>query len=102
MALDRPRRLFHRTHRRPAWPALFALALGGVLVAMATPRLLAGLAIEPHDALLRDIGKGRSVELARLLQAAEDYEAALRWHADAEDGADLAALYFVAASQFPA
>lgn len=102
MAPRQPRRLFQRPRRRPAWPALFALALGGVLIAMATPRLMAGIAIEPHDALLRDLGKGRSVELGQLLQAAQDYEAALAWHANADDGADLATIYFVAASSFPA
>lgn len=102
MALRQPRRLFRRPRRRPAWPALFALALGALLIAMATPRLMAGIAIEPHDALLRALGKGQSVELTQLLEAAKDYEVALGWHANAETSADLATIYFVAASQFPA
>jgi tetratricopeptide (TPR) repeat protein len=102
MTLRQPRRLFQRPRRRPAWPALFALALGGVLVAMATPRLMAGISIEPYDALLRDLGKGKGAELAQLLEAAKDFEVALGWYANAEDSADLAAIYFVAASQFPA
>jgi len=102
MAERRPRRLFRPPRRRPAWPALFALGLGLLLLAMATPRLMAGLAIEPHDALLRAVGNGRSVELTEVLQAAQDYEDAVGWHRNAEDLADLAGLYFVAASQFPA
>jgi len=69
---------------------------------MATPRLIAGLSIEPHDALFRALGKGRAVEPEVLLGAAKDYEEALGWHATAEDSADLATLYFVAASLFPA
>jgi len=71
-------------------------------MAMAVPRLMAGLAIEPHDGLLRAIGKGSRVELGDVLRATEDYRGALAWHATAEDSADLAALYFVAASLFPA
>lgn len=102
MGRGRPRRLFQRPRRRPAWPALFAIALGGLLVAMATPRLMAGIAIEPHDALLRAIGKARATEVPDLLQAAHDYEQALAWHFTAEDSADLATLYFSAASHFPA
>jgi hypothetical protein len=97
----RQRRAIQRLRRRPAWPALFALLIGAVLIAMATPRLMAGLAVEPHDAVLRAIGTGRAVELSDLLTAAQDYETALLWRADAEDSADLATLYFVAASQFP-
>ena len=102
MDAGRQRRAIQRLRRRPAWPAFFALLLGGVLIAMATPRLMAGLAVEPHDAVLREIGKGRAVELSDLLTAAQDYETALTWHADAETSADLATLYFVAASLFPA
>jgi hypothetical protein len=101
MGLRQPRRLFSRPRRRPAWPALFALVLGGTLVVMATPRLMAGLSVEPHDALFRALGKGRATDAEVILAAALDHEEALRWQADAETSADLATLYFVAASHFP-
>lgn len=84
--------------RRPSpWAPLVSLALGALLLAMAVPRLLAGLETLPHEPLFRDLAAGRPVAAERLARAIDDYGAALAWHDEADERADLATLNYAMA-----
>lgn len=94
------RRQTNKRPRRPGAAApLTAIALGLALLALALPRFVAGLAVAPHESLLRDLGLGRAVEGWDLAAAAEDHAAALAWHEAAETRADLASLQYALARQ---
>lgn len=73
------------------------MALGLLLIAMAAPRLAAGLIVAPHVATLQQLAAGRGVEGAALAAAARDYEDALAWHDEAGFAAELAGLNYALA-----
>lgn len=74
-----------------------AVVLGLILVAMATPRLVAGLLVAPYDGELREMAKGRPVEGQVLAAAVLAYEDALAWHDEANAAAELAGINYVLA-----
>ena len=74
-----------------------ALLLGLVLIAMATPRLVAGLLVAPFDGELREMALGRPVEGQVLLAATLAYEDALAWHDEANAAGELAGFNYVLA-----
>jgi hypothetical protein len=63
-----------------------------VLIALAIPRLIAGILIFPHEPVMRSIQHGSDVPMERLIEARRGYEAALAWHGGAGERAALAIL----------
>ena len=57
---------------------------------MAVPRILSGALIWPHEPVLRLIQRGAEIPVDRLVEARRDYEAAIAWHAGANERASLA------------
>ena len=73
--------------------ALVALAgLGFVLVALATPRIVSGALIFPHEPVMRLVQRGAEIPIDQLVAARRAYEAAIAWHAGANERAGLASL----------
>lgn len=70
------------------------MALGLALLAMAAPRLVAGLATLPYEDLWNRVAYQRPVEGAELAAAAQAYGTALEWHDEAYLAADLASLNY--------
>src|SRR3954452_18057759 len=72
---------------------LIPLAGIGVLqVLMGMPRILSGAFILSHEPVLRLIQRNAEVPMDRLLAAEQAYEAAIAWHAGAQERAALAGL----------
>jgi hypothetical protein len=63
-----------------------------LLIAMAVPRMVSGALIWPHEPVLRMIQRGAEIPVDRLVEARRGYEAAIAWHAGANERASLAIL----------
>ncbi len=74
------------------WPLAALAGLGLVLVVLATPRIVSGVLIFPHEPVLRLVQRGAEIPLDQLVAARGDYEAAIAWHAGASERAALASL----------
>ena len=95
---SKPGRIGRLYRDRPGpLPALFAVLLGLVLIAMAAPRLVAGLLIAPHDELVRGLSRETIGKGPALAEASADYEAALTWDDEANSAAQLATLDYLLA-----
>src|SRR4051812_6022481 len=66
--------------------------IGVLLVLMGMPRILSGAFIFSHEPVLRLIQRNAEVPMDRLLAAEQAYEAAIAWHAGAQERAALAGL----------
>ncbi len=95
---SKPGRIGRLYRDRPAaLPAVFAVLLGLLLIAMAAPRLVAGLLMAPHDELVRGLSRGALGNGQALAEASADYEAALTWDDEANSAAQLATLDYLLA-----
>ncbi|MET4702413.1 hypothetical protein ABIE65_005469 [Constrictibacter sp. MBR-5] len=75
--------------RRRWVPAAVVATAAAALIAMAVPRLVAGILLIPGDPILRRVLERVSVSAAELERLAESRRAALNWHARGRTGTDL-------------
>src|SRR5688572_25485079 len=91
----RPRR---SRRLRPPGPkvggrARLAIAATGILlVALSIPRIVSGSLIFSHEPVMRLVQRGADIPLDQLVAARRAYEAAIGWHAGANERAALAIL----------
>src|SRR5215475_1082828 len=72
---------------------LAALAgIGVVLVVLSIPRIVSGAFILSHEPAIRLMQRNAEVPVDRLLAAQRAYEAAIAWHAGADERVALASL----------
>jgi hypothetical protein len=71
---------------------LVLAGIGVVLVIMSVPRIISGALILPHEPVIRLIQRNAEVPMDRLIAAQHAYEAAIAWHAGAEERIALAGL----------
>ena len=75
---------------RRCWlPAAVIAIAAAVLIAMAVPRLVAGVLLIPGDPILRRVLERMPVSAAELERLAESRRAALHWHTRGRTGTDL-------------
>lgn len=94
----KPGRIGRLYRERPgALPAVFAVLLGLILIAMAAPRLVAGILMAPHDELARGLSRENIGGGEALAKASADYEEALSWDDEANSAAQLATFNYLLA-----
>lgn len=86
-----------RRSRRHAAAAGVALLAGLVLLALATPRLLAGAIVAPHTTLAAQLARGEAASLPRVERAIAAHERALALYENPRERGHLGELYFAAA-----
>ncbi len=62
------------------------------MIALAVPRLLSGAFVFPHEPVIRLVQRGADVPVYQLVEAQRGYQAAIAWHAGANERATLAIL----------
>lgn len=79
----------------------FAAALAVLLLALATPRLVSGLAAGPFDETVRALGRGLDVSQSDVRIARSSRITALNWSDNARHASDLGALNYALAVRQP-
>ena len=75
--------------RRRWLPAAVIATAAAALIAMAVPRVVAGILLIPGDPILRRVLERKPVSATELERLAESRRAALNWHARGRTGTDL-------------